>query len=98
MVLEQYDKLSELCSELISKYRKQNFRIIKLEKDNIELKKKIELYEQNSNAVGIHDLHELKKENERLKTKNQQVKSQLNKIVSRLERNAFRQPGVVSER
>jgi hypothetical protein len=72
------------------------FQIIKLEKENIELKKRIQLVEQNGSSEHIKNIEKIHIENERLKEKNSQVKSELKNLIYQLEKQKLVNHGVDS--
>jgi len=96
MVLEEFDKIKQLSESLITKYRQINFQKVKLEKENAELKKKIEVLENISSEDDISNIDELHRENERLKQKKEKVKDQLENLLTELEQKITIQNGVDS--
>jgi hypothetical protein len=96
MTIEQFDKLQQLVERLITKYRQVNFQKIKLENENIELKKKLDLVKKINSEEELKNLEKIHLENERLKTKNSQVKSQLQNLLAQLEQKRMANSGVDS--
>lgn len=85
MRLSQFDKLKTTSEELIQKYRKLKYQIVKLEKENNDLREKVELISNSDHAINPEKVASLKHENERLFEKNQKAKKQLENLISRLE-------------
>ena len=85
MRLNQFDKLKNNTEALIQNYRQLKYQIIRLEKENNELKSKIDLITQNGGEIDLEELIGLKNENERLSEKSQKVREHLESLVSRLE-------------
>jgi hypothetical protein len=96
MVMEEFDKLQQLVERIITKYRQVNFQKVKLEKENAELKKKLELFDNLSNNEELKNLQDLHLENERLKAKKSKVKDQLEVLLNDLEQKVTIQNGVDS--
>ena len=96
MLIEEFDKLQQLVERIITKYRQVNFQKIKLEKENAELKKKLEVFDNLSNDEELKNLEELYLENERLKEKKSKVKDQLENLLQDLEQKVTIQNGVDS--
>ena len=96
MLIEEFDKLQQLVERIITKYRQVNFQKIKLEKENAELKKKLEVFDNLSNNEELKNLEELHLENERLKEKKSKVKDQLEDLLQDLEQKVTIQNGVDS--
>lgn len=96
MVLEEFDKLQQLVERIVTKYRQINFQKIKLEKENTELKKQLELYDSISSESELKNIEEIHLENERLKEKKLKVKDQLEQLLDELEQMATIQNGVDS--
>jgi len=96
MAIEHFDTLKTNIEEFINKYRQMRFQIIKLEKENIELKKRIQLVEQNDNSEHIKKLEKFHFENERLREKNSQVKNQIKNLIHQLEKQKLVNHGVDS--
>ena len=96
MQLDQFDELKELIDEIILKLRQAKFKNIKLEKENIESKKEIQLIEQIPEDFDLNLFKKLQSENERLKNKNKEVKIQLQTLASKLEQKMFLKSGVDS--
>jgi hypothetical protein len=96
MTVEQFDKLNQLTDQVIGKYRQLRFENVKLQKDNFELKKKLEILEKINNIEELQDIEKLHLENERLKEKNSQVKNQLQNLIAQLEQKKALQSGVGS--
>lgn len=94
MNLAQFEKLKELVEEVVIKLRQLKYRNIKLEKENIKLKNKLQTFEQLPGEFDVSLYENLKSENERLKNKNQKVNLHLQKLVSQLEQKAFQSSGV----
>lgn len=94
--MEEFDKLQKLVERIITKYRQVNFQKIKLEKENAELKKKLEIFDNLSNNDELKNLEELHLENERLKEKKSKVKDQLEILLNDLEQKVTVQNGVDS--
>lgn len=94
--MEEFDKLQQLVERIITKYRQVNFQKIKLEKENAELKKKLEVFENFSNNEELKNLEELHLENERLKEKKSKVKDQLEILLQDIEQKISIQNGVDS--
>ncbi len=85
MDLDQFDKLKRLANNLIAHDREAKFKIAGLEKENLELRERLETLENvpaNSADMGLENLFV---ENEKLKKKNKIVKKSLGEIVIRLE-------------
>ena len=85
MVLAQLDKLKSLNEELIGKYRQLKYNIIKLEKENLELKRKLQTISEHRGQPDDERLKSLQTENERLKKKSKQAKDKLTKLMADLE-------------
>lgn len=85
MVLQEFDKLQQLVERIITKHRQINFQKVKLEKENTELKKKLEVFQSLNNNEGLKNIEELYLENERLKEKKSKVKDQLEILLNELE-------------
>jgi len=96
MVLQEFDKLQQLVERIITKYRQINFQKIKLEKENAELKKKLEIFENLDNSEELKNIEELHLENERLKEKKSRVKDQLEILLNELEQKVTIKNGVDS--
>lgn len=96
MTIEQFDKLQQLVERMIAKYRQVNFQKIKLENENVELKKKLDLVKKINNEDELENLEKIHLENERLKTKNSKVKSQLQNLLAQLEQKRMVNTGVDS--
>lgn len=96
MVIQEFDKLQQLVERIINKYRQINFQKIKLEKENAELKKKLEIFNNISNNEELKNIEELHLENERLKEKKSKVKDQLELLLNELEQKVTIQDGVDS--
>ena len=96
MVIQEFDKLQQLVERIITKYRQINFQKIKLEKENAELKKKLELFNNLSNSDELKNIEELHLENERLKEKKSKVKDQLGVLLNELEQKVTIHNGVDS--
>ena len=96
MLIEEFDKLQQLVERIITKYWQVNFQKIKLEKENAELKKKLEVFDNLSNNEELKNLEELHLENERLKEKKSKVKDQLEDLLQDLEQKVTLQNGVDS--
>jgi ABC-type phosphate transport system ATPase subunit len=94
MNLAQFDKLKELVKEVLIKLRQLKYKNIKLEKENIKLKNRLQTFEQLPGEFDVSIYENLKSENERLKNKNQKVNLHLQKLVSQLEQKAFQSNGV----
>ncbi|MCD4692157.1 MAG: hypothetical protein K8R79_04535 [Calditrichales bacterium] len=94
MNLAQFDKLKELVEEVLIKLRQLKYKNIKLEKENIKLKSRLQTFEQLPGEFDVSLYENLKSENERLKNKNQKVNLHLQKLVSQLEQKAFQSNGV----
>ena len=87
MTLEQFDKMKSLSEELIAKYRQLKYKNIKLEKENLELKRKLQMMSEHQGAPDAELLESLQTENERLKKKSKQAKDKLTKLMADLEQN-----------
>jgi predicted nucleic acid-binding Zn-ribbon protein len=85
MRLNQFDKLKSTCEALVQNYRQLKFQIIRLEKENKELKSKLELLSEQNTESSMDGFSSLKDENERLINKNQKVRKQLENLVGKLE-------------
>ena len=85
MVIQEFDRLQQLVERIITKYRQINFQKVKLEKENTELKKKLEVFENLSNSEELKNIEELYLENERLKEKKSKVKNQLEILLNEIE-------------
>ncbi len=85
MKLDQLDKLKELIDELIIKLRRLKYENVQLAWENIELKRRLEIYGNLPQEMDIVAFGSLLKENEKLKGKNKEVKSQLEELVAELE-------------
>ena len=85
MGIEQFDKLKRLVDQLLEKSQEDKFKIYRLEKENAELKERLDFFENTPANSGEAGLGELLAENERLKKKNKRVKNSLGEIVSKLE-------------
>jgi hypothetical protein len=85
MVIQEFDRLQQLVERIITKYRQINFQKVKLEKENTELKKKLEVFENLSNSEELKNVEELYLENERLKEKKSKVKNQLEILLNEIE-------------
>ena len=96
MHLDQFEKLKHLVEKLVESHRETNFKLVRLQRENAELKKRLEAYNQLPEQIEDGFLNEIITENERLKNKNQLVQTQLAEIVTRLENRLQRQPGVDS--
>ena len=96
MVIQEFEKLQQLVERIITKYRQINFQKIKLEKENTELKKKLEVFENLSNSEELKNIEELHLENERLKEKKSKVKDQLEILLNELEQKVTIHNGVDS--
>jgi hypothetical protein len=96
MVLEEFDKLKQLVERVITKYRQINFQKVKLEKENAELKKKLEVFERIGSEDEVKHIDELHLENERLRQKKDKVKDQLEQLLNELEQKITIQNGVDS--
>jgi len=96
MVLQEFDKLQQLVERIITKYRQINFQKVKLEKENAELKKKLELFENLGDSEELKNIEELHLENERLKEKKSKVKNQLEILLNELEQKVTIHNGVDS--
>lgn len=96
MAFEHFDELKLTIEDFINRFRQMRFQIIQLEKENIELKKRLQLVEQNDNSEHIKNVEKVHIENERLKEKNSQVKSQLKNLIYQLEKNKLVNHGVDS--
>jgi hypothetical protein len=68
MIIQEFDRLQQLVERIITRYRQVNFQKIKLEKENTELKKKVEIFENLGDSEELKNIEELHLENERLKT------------------------------
>jgi len=87
MVLAQLDKLKSLNEELIGKYRQLKYKIIKLERENLELKSKLQTISEHQDFPDDEILKSLQTENERLKKKSKQAKDKLTKLMADIEQN-----------
>jgi len=87
MTLEQFDKMKSLSEELIAKYRQLKYKNIKLEKENLELKRKLQMITEHQDQPDGEVLKSLQTENERLKKKSKQAKDKLTKLMADLEQN-----------
>ncbi len=87
MVLAQLDKLKSLNEELIGKYRQLKYKIIKLEKENLELKRKLQMISEHQGQPDGEILKSLQTENERLKKKSKQAKDKLTSLMADIEQN-----------
>ena len=96
MVIQEFDKLQQLVERIITKYRQINFQKIKLEKENAELKKELELFENSDNSEEVKNIEKLHLENERLKEKKSKVKDQLEILLNELEQKVTMHNGVDS--
>lgn len=96
MAIEQFDTLQSYVKDIITRYRQINFQKNKLEKENIELKKKLELVEKINNNDELVNLKKIHFENERLKEKNSQIKNQLKNLIAQLEQKRMVNDGVDS--
>ena len=96
MIIQEFDRLQQLVERIITKYRQINFQKIKLEKENAELKKKLEIFENLGDSEELKNIEKLHLENERLKEKKSKVKDQLEILLSELERKVSIQNGVDS--
>ncbi len=91
MRLDQFDKLKRLVEKLVDSHRETNFKLIRLQRENAELKQQLEAYRNLPPDLDEAFLKEVLTENERLKDKNQTVQTQLGEIVARLESRIHRQ-------
>ena len=87
MVLAQLDKLKSLNEELIGKYRQLKYKIINLERENLELKRKLQTISEHQGLPDDEILKTLQTENERLKKKSKQAKDKLTKLMADIEQN-----------
>jgi hypothetical protein len=96
MVIQEFDRLQQLVERITTKYRQINFQKIKLEKENAELKKKLEVFEDLNNSDELKNIEKLHLENERLKEKKSKVKDQLEILLNELEQKVTIHNGVDS--
>ena len=96
MAVREFDRLQQLVESIIHKYRQINFQKIKLEKENAELKKKLEVFNKIGNNEELKNLEELHTENQRLKENKSKVKDQLELLLSELEQKVTIHNGVDS--
>ncbi|HGY57234.1 MAG TPA: hypothetical protein ENK44_16110 [Caldithrix abyssi] len=87
MTLDQLDKLKSLVESLTIKYRQLKYKNIKLEKENLELKRKLQTMSEYQDHPDAEKLEFLLTENERLKKKNKQAKNELTKLMADIEQN-----------
>lgn len=85
MKLDQLDKLKELIDELIIKLRRLKYENMQLERENKELKDRLELFGHLPQGIDFEAFDSLLLENEKLKGKNKDVKTQLQELISELE-------------
>jgi len=91
MRLDQFDKLTHLVEKLIASHREDKFRLVRLEKENMQLSQKLEEYRNIPPDINEAFLSDVLTENERLKNKNQTVQKELSTIVAQLESRINRQ-------
>ncbi|MGD9898937.1 MAG: hypothetical protein AB7T22_07380 [Calditrichaceae bacterium] len=97
MKLDQFDRLQELVEDVSIKIRQLRQKNALLEKENKEIKKKIQAIEQlPSSGDETEIIKNLKKENDSLKEKNREIKTRLNKLVTQLELYSYSKSGVDS--
>ncbi len=96
MKLDQFDRLQELVEDVSIKIRQLRQKNALLEKENKEIKKKIQAIEQLPSGAETEIIKNLKKENDSLKEKNREIKTRLNKLVTQLELYSYSKSGVDS--
>ena len=85
MKLESFDQLKQTSEQLIVEFRQVKYRNIKLEKENEELRRKLDSFEKHASDVDLNEIEKILTENERLKTRNIEAKKELEKLVSEIE-------------
>ncbi len=85
MRLDQFDKLKHLVEKLLDSHREANFKLVRLQRENAELKQQLEVFRNLPPDLDEAFLKEVLTENERLKDKNQTVQTQLGELVTQLE-------------
>ena len=93
--IEQIEKLQHLANDLVERYRELRFRYISLQRENAELKEKIEK-SKGEIASPNSQVDALKKENKKLKQKHQTVRSQLTELMTELQNSQTKFSGVDS--
>ncbi|MGD9486894.1 MAG: hypothetical protein AB7W47_02645 [Calditrichaceae bacterium] len=96
MKLDQFDRLQELVEDVSIKIRQLRQKNALLEKENKEIKKKIQAIEQLPSGTETEIIKNLKKENDSLKEKNREIKTRLDKLVTQLELYSYSNSGVDS--
>ncbi len=91
MRLDQFEKLKHLVDKLLESHRETNFRLVRLQRENAELRQQLEAYRNLPPDLDEAFLNEVLTENEKLKDKNQTVQTQLGEIVAQLESRLQRQ-------
>jgi len=85
MKLDQLDKLKELTEELIIRLRKEKYEKVQIERENTELKVKLQALQKLSDDMELGKFDSLLVENERLRQKNKEVKLQLQDLITEIE-------------
>lgn len=85
MRLSQFDKLKSTSKAVVQNYRQLKYQIIRLKKENSELKSKLDLLIEQDDEINMDEFIGLKNENERFVKKNQKVRQRLENLVSKLE-------------
>jgi hypothetical protein len=89
MKLDQLDKLKELTDELIIRMRKERYERVQIERENSELKLRIQALQKLTDDLELGKFDGLLQENERLKQKNNKAKVQLQELIAGIEQKAM---------
>lgn len=96
MDLDQFKLLKENLEEFVKTFHQYKIRNVRLEKENSDLKKKMEEAGNPDQKKFLEKLQALEKENERLKQNNLQAKHKIEHLISQLELQMSQKVGVDS--